>query len=978
MHLKLRRLSLFLVLFFTTSLALAQSEEPRVPRWVIAGGGGQSGDDTYQVSGTFGSSLSGQLRGSGFTLTNGLWGASKESVNRVLAIYALALDNRPTSPGNLSSYYPPTIDAIIAATVNQPDKIAVILADRDQQGDTHILVIRDGQRVPISLNDLPNANVREYDMTNGQLLGEFIRWARDTYPADKTYFSYIGHGLPLGPETDVTKIFPQLDKSVQAANRNDPFPILPVFKFSHPDITDFQPLGLISPYQLAQALRIGTNGGNDPLTVLDLMHCFAASIEQLYEISNPGGAPFAEVMIGSPNYTYFAPELLNGALTAVNHQQTAAEMAGSILDVYERILADADKVNADPDFTHPRLMVAVESSKIPPIKQAMDRMSSALLANFDAGLIKKAYENESSGKYDTSYCAPQDWALGPPDGLSDLAGFTSNLADQYPSVPAVRDAALSVAAQARAAILAKKSQGGKPWFAERAPKPEWTFADSLSGISLYTDFQGAEDNGITRLSWHAHWYTPENAAGDNPHPYAFIQGNQTWATVFQRFWQADIDANKIVAQPCIPEFPEIVRKGELTVNSMLLPRKTRGMLSDGSPIRLTAEVQTSMLAPKALVNFIVQDVNQKIVFTDTVSAGYLITGTHKVEASRLFTPTESEGGYTISVRVDPNNAYDEDNESNNTLIERDHEVVPKPTFKRPTVTGKLVDPRITGNEMIINVTKDTGTSELNRLEVTLYQYQQGRTPKQQIPKLVNSKPYTRTVLLTNEQNATSIRIPTTLLVTGTVEIHIWGINGANFSTTPSIIKANYIPTLSSVRQGETQYFLIDAELGDRIQITADLPDDGSQNVSLFVWDPNNYSEPSPRSTAPGDAKVNVNATFPGEYVVGLYGVTNARYTLNIVHQNSQENNLRNTQFTEDEEFLQEDEGVYIPKQKPDFLKPIPTAPGTEPGVTLHLPLIRREETIVIQQETVNISEAELDKHIYLPQVNNNLSSADMK
>ena len=59
----------------------------------------------------------------------------------ILAIYVLAFDNDPASPINLTPKYTDTVQGIVNATATNNNVIAMILADLDDEADTHMLEV---------------------------------------------------------------------------------------------------------------------------------------------------------------------------------------------------------------------------------------------------------------------------------------------------------------------------------------------------------------------------------------------------------------------------------------------------------------------------------------------------------------------------------------------------------------------------------------------------------------------------------------------------------------------------------------------------------------------------------------------------------------------------------------------------------------------------------------------------------------------
>ena len=625
-------------------------------RSVFGSVGGEMSNGQYQALQTACQPLAGQMSNGEYQTNIGFW----HTVPDLLALYVLAFDHKPTSTHNLAPYYPDTLAEIVAATRDEPNKTAVILADLDGVvGEAQIVIAQDGVATTVPIADvLTAAPGGGYDMTDGNTVGAFIQWARAEYAATQTTLSYVGHGTFLAPDTDVSLLFDGGTSTHRQPNELI-FPV-PIHQEMGTDLTDHEPLGLISPYDLALALKLGTNDGANPLAVVDLTHCFAASIEEFYELSNPDGSPYAQMLTGSPNYAYFGPQMPGKALAAMEANQSASQMANALIGAYDSVLEMADLSDGNPDVEHPRLLVAVESSKLVPIKQSMDQMADALLASFAAdetgtkNKIVNAYR--TSGKYDTTFCSPADFELAPGDALSDLAQFSQQLASEFGVASAVGTHATNVATQTNNAISARYAASGIPWYATPAT-PTWSL--NGSGLALYTDLQGTQIAGNTTLSWHARWYS-DSVSAENPHPYAFVQGSTTWADVFQRFWEGQ---STLATIACLPEVPPVTREGELSVNRALIPER----VAIGVPVIFGVELTTGQASYNPLVRFRVMQAGRE-VFSDTVGTGYLLTGTHQIQAKNVWTPTIS-GPFTLDVWVDADNRLEEANEADNHLTQ---------------------------------------------------------------------------------------------------------------------------------------------------------------------------------------------------------------------------------------------------------------------------------------------------------------------
>ena len=363
-------------------------------------------------------------------------------------------------------------------------------------------------------------------------------WARAVYPSNVDSFTYIGHGNPVTPYTD-----PSIGSIVAPANdlpnvaqdihggSGSIFP-LPTQLDANPSFTDHHAptageVGLITPHALATALAEVTNNGANKLEVVDLLHCFAASIDELHEI-----APYTDSIVASPNYAFFDPAMPGIAFESM--------WSTAIVTLYH---------NEHPAKRHPHIIMGVEGETVARIAEEWDVVSAQLLQEFDTNpeqtqaKLMGAYLN--SIKYDTSVCdADMDWALEPPDALSDMKSFALELHKLYEGQNMALTTALTDTVDAlQDALLLTIAEDGAPYF-EEDPN-HWAFLSGESGISLFTPFQPTEIAGELYLPWQSLWYTdtlsydlPNGVQINNPEPFDFIASNSQpkWADVVSRFW----------------------------------------------------------------------------------------------------------------------------------------------------------------------------------------------------------------------------------------------------------------------------------------------------------------------------------------------------------------------------------------------------------------------------------------------------------
>lgn len=503
-----------------------------------------------------------------------------------LVIYVLAFDNDP-SLNNLTPKYTDTIISIEAATTINTGTTAIILADLDAVGDTRIIEVSNGISSIVSCLPDTSGNLQtsitEYDSADGATLGGFLHWVSDTYttPASQTIFSYIGHGTFFAPETALPiadLITPptgihqvsngsskptNLDVNADFTDHNTSEPTNSPLIMEHtPHSTS---PSLITPYQLALALKEGTNDGLEPYAVVDLVHSFAATIEELYEIS-----PYATTATGSEHYVFFDASLPGAALTALTGLLTPTQMATSIINSYHQ---------AHPVAEHPRTFVAVDLTQVGLVKNAWDATAAELLNEFDANatqtvtLLRNAYLTGVSGTpyyLDTTFCPGQagQWELDDPDQLFDFYGWTQAITAQDFSTATI-DAATATADALDTVTIAHLSTDGVPWFAPGVSA--WNFHPTThtAGIAIFTPFETMRINAEDYHVWQAMWYThaisytvSPSVTVLNPHPFQFIQpdGNVTWADVLHRYWQEEGMMPKFdtPAAFCMPHLLEFI------------------------------------------------------------------------------------------------------------------------------------------------------------------------------------------------------------------------------------------------------------------------------------------------------------------------------------------------------------------------------------------------------------------------------------
>ena len=463
--------------------------------------------------------------------------------------YVLAYDNDEEASFNLGSQYNATVDRLVLATANVPDSLVVILADLGGEADTHMIVATNGTRTQLDCLPDPSGvldpEIQELDTADGESIGDFLAWGINTFkPNGNIHFSYIGHGNPVSPHT-VPPIY-ELIESGEATSTTaktiqksvDGLSPLPSRLGANPSFTDHHAptkgkLSLITPYAIATALSRITNDGANPIDSVDLLHCFAASIDELHEI-----APHTKGMVASPNYAFFDPEM-----PGVGFEQSTLNDVVLTYDSFH------------PPTGHPHIIMGIESDTIIDTVNQWNEVSAELMKEFvgDAQLTSdnliKAYRD--SVHYDTTVCEEErDWELGPPDALVDLKSFAIELQAYYgPTSPSPNPnlvtALMAVENNLEGSITNTAVQNGTPYFDQDSPQV-WTFLAGESGVSLFTPLELTYINETPYLPWQTLWYTdttsyqlPQDVQITNPNPFKFITSatDPTWADVLSEFWK---------------------------------------------------------------------------------------------------------------------------------------------------------------------------------------------------------------------------------------------------------------------------------------------------------------------------------------------------------------------------------------------------------------------------------------------------------
>lgn len=641
------------------------------------------------------------------------------AAKQLLTVHLLVFDNHAEDVEmNLTPNYPAVLASIARATVDAPQKTAALVVDLDGVGDSHIVIIRNGvvERVlghsningllaqkfagwtlaPTPEAVLPDANgalvtpaVFEYNMTDAATLGGALQWLFTTYGqqgATRTFLSYVGHGASVVPDADVTSALgvAHCDSApiYGVPNPGSGIVALPIRLGSHPAFTDchgvldtasgkYRP-ALLAPRSLARALTIAfARSPIKQLDLLDLFHCFALSLETLVEFV-PNGAPLANMIVGSPNYAFFAPDMAGAAVAEGQPEATAQAWAKAVLTRYDAVLRSR-LLPSEASADYPRLVVAVDGSKIGAVAQQWEQMVAPLVAAWQDPATRPAVQQsltaayQAAGKYDTTYCsidpAAEQWELKTPDALTDLGDFARRLAENS-SVPATQSAAQTLLTALQEAISDRRiAENGIPKGLHATATAEWDWRD-YSGISLYSDFARTTLPSIgDSRSWQAYWYNNAQQA------YSFT-AQSSWDDLLNLFWLADDPTGQVKKVFCLPVLLLLPEPGGVGLAATAVQPTGNAPLPVGQPVNLTAQILAESATMRYTELLFQVVMNNSVVFSETVVVQKLLAAgeTIAVATSTAWTPA-IHGTAVLTVTVDPNQRIMEENESNNTLAQ---------------------------------------------------------------------------------------------------------------------------------------------------------------------------------------------------------------------------------------------------------------------------------------------------------------------
>ncbi|MGB1253025.1 MAG: hypothetical protein ACPG8W_20595, partial [Candidatus Promineifilaceae bacterium] len=755
---------------------------------------------------------------------------------------------------------------------------AIVLADLDGAADTRIFVIENGAVKLIK--GLPDANseldmdIREMNTADGEQIGRFIKWARGTYAAEKTIFSFIGHGGPLTPETEFHALFPSA-----TSHLNDPLPILPTYLEVDPAVTDAHTgdaaisFDILSTYDVRRALEIGTDNGANPLDVVDLVHCFAATVEELYETTNSDGTPFTEMIVASPLYAYFSSKMPGTTLAAFDVNADAETLAKTVMTTYQEVIDAADVVNITSSYVeHPGIITVVDAAALENVKSAMDRLSANLVNEFRFGeadtrlKLHNAY-TKTSLHYDSNFCKPHDFELSAPDALVDIGAFMDALMDEFSGSRFNVDfAALAVKSSVTkgalgSAIVAHSIRSGSPWFAGDF-NPTWYLDQpSVAGLGLYADMGGIIKNGRRVISWQYPFYIKADSAEalqfvKDDSPFTF-----TWADVLTRYW----DGTELDTMLCLPDLPSTRSVGEIAVIESLLSQGTLGV---NQAIDIAIAIRADTLIENNLLKVQIMDPTGTVVYSDTTPTGYLPEGKHEIVMEKLFTPTMA-GNHIIEPVIDVDNRIVEANEGDNQL--NDEELKQLVVHR---VEGSTIDIETVGGQewfdsptidLTLTFTRNDVPVSPSYLFCNIFELTVGDDPTVRLFKR------THTLTFSNPTPDFTLTLPDDVQA-GRIKVKCRGMVGGEFTVRPGTVEFNYAPAYNLLANETNHFIFTSDDSKDNLFINIGVT---SGEITATIWEPLNFFSAHQIEVQAGQTgQFTFDEAYEGDYLIIVEGSGN--------------------------------------------------------------------------------------------------------
>lgn len=324
----------------------------------------------------------------------------------------------------------------------------------------------------------------------------------------------------------------------------------------------------------------------------------------------------------------------------------------------------------------------------------------------------------------------------------------------------------------------------------------------------------------------------------------------------------------VQAHDCLfPELASPTQEAELSVPHVLLSEVNLGYVN--TPIQLSSLIRTDSDVRNLLVQFAIMDETGNI-YSDTVGIPHISVGfngytRHYVEANRPWTPSQS-GTYTLTVTVDPDNRFIEQNETDNqetvSIVISD---APAAEFT-PLLMG--------GGQLITQTIASLDGLSTDSYEIDIYQYQYDSFED------VEDSTLQRPIQTADITPINSNQFDFSAARPGLMTLHVWAKSDEGEPLhQPQILHLNYAPPAQPIARNETHYFwyhVEDEDTGGTVSFDFEAV---TGSASLLVWTP--FDVWSADSSSGGGLPFTAR---PGQYLVQVRGTSaGTTYTFNITH-----------------------------------------------------------------------------------------------
>ncbi len=322
------------------------------------------------------------------------------------------------------------------------------------------------------------------DMASPRALAGFLRHVHARHPCAALVLALEGHGAGFLPEIDLNRI------TAAAASGSGQYqwqlggdgaqvvpapnsPALPVISPVLPVISPVLPATRlpISTWGLGWALAQAQKAGAQRPAVIHFDNCFNMSVELLHTV-----APHADYATGYANYNFFTA----GSAYPRVFRRLRQSRRPVTADMLAKWFAAENAVGLRAKGNHPTVGATIRLADMGKLSKAIDRLADELLTLL-AGADRRAQRDliQAAAMAAQQYDTEGDYKLDPPDQITDLGGFATQLQARFAPNTGVNVAAGKVLDALRG--VWQYGDFERPWPDENQI---WDFRDSRLGVGI--------------------------------------------------------------------------------------------------------------------------------------------------------------------------------------------------------------------------------------------------------------------------------------------------------------------------------------------------------------------------------------------------------------------------------------------------------------------------------------------------------------